>query len=65
MQRYNLRLTPEEMDVLEHTLEAVIAREWFNVPIHKDILTKIVVTKVEAEEPVDYHRVQSESDLAF
>lgn len=66
MQRFKLRLTTEELKSLQILLEDVLCTKGRDdEALLRDILTKVIVTQVEAEEPVDYHRVQSESDLAF
>ena len=65
MQRFNLRLTTEELKTLQGILEDYLCDYHSTNDLARDVLTKIIVTQVEAEEPVDYHRVQSESDLAF
>lgn len=57
MQRYNLRLTTEELKTLQNLLEHVKAlgtpKSWdiaWNVHL-ADVMTKIIVTQVEADGP--------------
>ena len=68
MQRFKLMLTTEELKTLQTTLEQYLAESdvaGYERDYLRDVLTKVIVTQVEAETPVDYHRVQSEADLAF
>ena len=78
MQRFNLRLTTEELKTLQSLVEdrKIDADRELPKPawaeparseseVLRDILTKIIVTQVEAETPFVYHKVDSETDLAF
>jgi hypothetical protein len=68
MQRFNLRLTTEELKTLQTTLEHYLAESdvaGYERDYLRDVLTKIIVTQVEAETPFTYHKVDSETDLAF
>ena len=65
MQRFNLRLTTEELKTLQVTLEHYLAESdvaGYERDYLRDVLTKVIVTQVEAEEPTDYARNQSEAD---
>ena len=62
MQRYKLLLTTEELKTLQNLCEDFLTDYHSTNEIVRDILTKVIVTQVEAEEPVDYHRNQSEAD---
>jgi hypothetical protein len=69
MQRFNLRLTKAELDALEYHLEIVccdpIFKDSAGDRLLRDVLTKIIVTKVEAEEPFVYVGAYPETDRVF
>jgi len=65
MQRFNLRLTTEELKSLQCLLETALATSDIRDEHLHDVLTKVIVTQVEAEEPFVYVGAHPETDRVF